>query len=130
MNYTLDEEDKNILQLLQDVKSAGGFDDATAVSNGYFFAIEFMHKNFYCSTRFDQHGTFYFRSSSPENVCNIKKQYCIHESYFFGLCKKSRLNANHPVIVASRDAYDFIMQRSREVDEQKKQKVWKQLLNS
>lgn len=130
MNYTLDEEEKNILQLLQDAKSAGAFEDAFANSNGHSFAMEFKHRKLYCSIRFDAYGTFYFRSSAPEYTCNIEKQYCIHESYFFGLCKKSRLDTNHPIIVTSCATHDEIMQKSKEVDTQKKQKVWKHLLNS
>lgn len=137
MNYSLDDEEKQILQLLQTAKAEGAFDEnAYAYPTKYCdgdteFSIHFYHRKVRCEIKFSsKHGTFSFciDENSVFHSIAIEKKYCITNSRFFGLIRETSLDVNHPIVDASLTIYKEIMQKAADVDTLKRQKTWDKLL--
>jgi hypothetical protein len=139
MNYNLDEEEKQFLQLLQTAKAEGSFDKNAYTSETKYsdcnihYSITFFHRDVYCKIKFSSKcGTFSF--SMDDSVCFsfeniIEKKYCTLKSYFFGFIKETPLDVNHPIIDACLTVHKELMQRIKEKETSKRQKNWDKLLS-
>jgi hypothetical protein len=138
MNYSLDDDEKQILQLLQTAKAEGSFDKYAYANQTYEyrdgdtnFTMQFYHRKVHCEIKFSsKHGTFSFciDENSVFHSIAIEKKYCITKSRFFGLIRETSLDVNHPIVDASLTIYKEIMQKAADVDTLKRQKTWDKLL--
>ena len=139
MNYTLDEEEQNVLLLLETAKAEGSFDkNAYTCETKYsdcniHYSMSFFHREIYCKIKFSSKcGTFSFcMDNSIRNLGDytLEKKYCTLKSYLFGLIKETPLDVNHPIVAASLNIHKIIMQKAEEKDKLKRQKTWDKLLS-
>jgi hypothetical protein len=139
MIYTLDEEEKNVLLLLETAKAEGSFNkNAHAYETKYsdcniHYKITFFHRNVYCKIDFySKSGTFSFCVDDYSLYVHgntIEKKYCTIKSHFFGLIKETLLDVNHPIVAASLNIHKMIMQKAEQKETLKIQKTWDKLLS-
>lgn len=139
MNYTLDEEEKQILQLLETARAEGSFNEnaythETKYNNcNIHYGITFCHRSVYCKIMISSKcGSFsFYMNNFIGNLgdSEIKRKYCTTKSHFFGLIRETPLDVNHPVVDAALTVHKEIMQKATEVDALKRQKTWDKLLS-
>lgn len=139
MNYILDNNEKQFLQLLQTAKAEGSFNkNASAYETKYSggninYTVSFFHRDVYCKIKFSSKcGRFSFCLDDYGSYVDgntIEKKYCTTKSRFFGLIKETPLDVNHPVVDASLKIHKEIMQKAAEKEALKRQKTWDKLLN-
>lgn len=137
MNYTLDEEEEQILQLLVNVTAEKTFDKVyahawTCGDINERINTTFYHRDVRCEIKFNNEGCFTFESST--SACDLgnislQRKYCFIKSSLFSLIRKPELDTKHPIIDASLNLHNAIMQREAEKNKLKQQKTWDKLFS-
>lgn len=135
MNYQLDNEEKQLLQMLETVNNTNNFvkKNASATESIHNYNASFDHNDARCSIIINKKGELYFKAISLNVIFNkieFRRTYHTHTTKWFGFIKTHHMNYNHPLIKAALKTYNLIMQTAEAVDKRNQKKFWEQLLNS
>lgn len=129
MNYQLDDEEKQLLQLLEAINDANNFveKNAFATESIRTYSMCFDHNNTRCGIVLSKKGRLHFKAG---NFCIFFEREYTCTTGRFGFIKTHHMDYNHPLIKATLKTHNLIMQAAEAVDKRKQEKAWQQLLNS
>lgn len=135
MNYQLDDEEKQLLQMLETVNNANNFvkKNASATESIDIYGAYFNHNDVRCSILINKKGELYFEARPPNvffNRIEFRRTYHTHATKWFGFVKTRHMDYNHPLIKAALKTHNLIMQAAEAVDKRNQEKIWEQLRNS
>ena len=130
MNYALDEEEKQLLQLLESVNDSNNFveKNAFATESIHAYSVFFDHNDVRCSIMINKKGRLQFKAGNY--FIFFERTYRTCTTKWFDFIKTYHMDYNHPLIKAGLKTHKLIMQAAKAVDKQKQEKIWKNLLNS
>jgi len=130
MNYQLDDEEKQLLQLLEVVNNINNFVEinAFAIESIHAYGVCFDHNDVRCSITLDKKGRLQFKAGN--SYIFFERTYYTCTLKWFGFVKTYHIDYNHPLIKAALKTHKLIMQAAEAVNKQKKEKIWKNLLSN
>lgn len=130
MNYTLDDEEKRLLQLIESVNDSNNFVEKNAIATEsiHAYVMFFDHNDVRCSIMINKKGRLQFKAGNYF-IC-FERKYRTCTTKWFGFIKTYHMDYNHPLIKAGLKTHELIMQAAKAVDKQKQEKIWKNLLSN